>query len=316
MNFFKSFILLIVLLFAWTYFVSNINFWPKLSEAEAEVENTQNKNIIPKHITRIEESVENEVNIDIKKEEEKEEKFLYGISDDWKYAEVFIKLNDDNEKISYIYDLEKWIQINDKEKQKEIKIRSLKYSKEKFFTKTVKLDNDLEIYAEEVQGDKKLNIKIKQAETKEEELILSIDKPKCSTGSLWFYSSSDMKGIILAYDDVNCNQEKENIKVIGQNILKPKLSRFYNFVAMSYYKERDYNNAVVYFKKAIWLDDKYALAYFNVACTFSLLKEENKALYNLKIAIELEPDNYKWRARQDNDFWYIKDSERFKKLVW
>lgn len=57
-----------------------------------------------------------------------------------------------------------------------------------------------------------------------------------------------------------------------------------------------------------------ARAYYNRACAYSLKNEKDKAISDLKMAIELNI-NYKFLAMDDRDFDNIRDSEEFKKLI-
>ncbi len=57
-----------------------------------------------------------------------------------------------------------------------------------------------------------------------------------------------------------------------------------------------------------------ATAYYNRACAYSLKNDKDKAIEDLKKAIELNMD-FKFLAMDDRDFDNIRDSDEFKKLI-
>jgi hypothetical protein len=54
---------------------------------------------------------------------------------------------------------------------------------------------------------------------------------------------------------------------------------------------------------------------FNQACTHALQEKKDAALAALQKSIELEPETYKLKAREDRDLDFLRGEEPFKKLV-
>lgn len=76
-----------------------------------------------------------------------------------------------------------------------------------------------------------------------------------------------------------------------------------------------YQEAIVCYNRAIELEPKNAGAYFNIACSYSLLNDIEKSFEFLKKAIDMDI-NYKEVAKTENDFNNIRNDERFRKLVY
>jgi len=67
-------------------------------------------------------------------------------------------------------------------------------------------------------------------------------------------------------------------------------------------------------EKSIELDPSFPDPYYNLSCTYSLMKEVQPAITNLKKAIGLNP-HFKEQAKTDPDFKNIKDEDEFKGLL-
>jgi len=56
------------------------------------------------------------------------------------------------------------------------------------------------------------------------------------------------------------------------------------------------------------------LAYYNVACTYALLKDEHKSLDNLEAAISKGRHHKEWLSH-DTDFDFLRDTDRYRWIV-
>ena len=84
---------------------------------------------------------------------------------------------------------------------------------------------------------------------------------------------------------------------------------------MHYHNEKSYTQALEYFEKAINADSKYSQAYYNKACTHSLLSQKDKAIADLKKAMEFDAEEFKEKAKKDSDFDVIRGDEEFVELL-
>ncbi len=75
-----------------------------------------------------------------------------------------------------------------------------------------------------------------------------------------------------------------------------------------------YDEALKIFDKAIELNPKNAEAWYSKACTYSLMRNKEKALEYLSKAIKLDIE-YKKEAKKDKDFKDFWDDEDFKNIV-
>ncbi|KAM3096539.1 tetratricopeptide repeat protein [Phormidesmis sp. 146-12] len=74
--------------------------------------------------------------------------------------------------------------------------------------------------------------------------------------------------------------------------------------------------AILSCEKAIEIKPNYARAWYNKACYLSLQNEVELAVESLKEATKLTPDGkYRTMAQTDSDFDFIRNDERFKKLL-
>jgi tetratricopeptide (TPR) repeat protein len=115
------------------------------------------------------------------------------------------------------------------------------------------------------------------------------------------YGHNQMQGLLML---TWWNWEAEKIfevTPVSKSLFDHKLSRLYNNVAMHYYDQQDYDSAISYFQKALEIDPSYAQAYFNQACTYALLGEQDKGVKALNKAIKLESGKFIEKAKNDND---------------
>lgn len=75
-----------------------------------------------------------------------------------------------------------------------------------------------------------------------------------------------------------------------------------------------FDEAIEVLNEIIEANPNDARAYYNRACAYSLKNEQDKAIYDLKKAIELNID-YKFMAMDDKDFDNIRENQEFKKLL-
>jgi len=68
------------------------------------------------------------------------------------------------------------------------------------------------------------------------------------------------------------------------------------------------------FEQILKIDKTYTTAYYNIACSYSLLNKKQKALEFLKKAVSLNKE-FKGLATKDTDFDNIKNEAEFKKLT-
>ncbi len=74
------------------------------------------------------------------------------------------------------------------------------------------------------------------------------------------------------------------------------------------------DEAISMYDEILMINPNDARAYYNRACAYSLKNKKDKAIDDLKRAIELNID-YKFLAMDDRDFDNIRDSDEFKKLI-
>ena len=75
-----------------------------------------------------------------------------------------------------------------------------------------------------------------------------------------------------------------------------------------------HEEAIMKYMKSVELKPDYMQAWYNIACSYSLLNKKVEALQNLKKAIELDSIN-KEKAKKDEDFKNLWEDEDFKRLV-
>ncbi len=85
------------------------------------------------------------------------------------------------------------------------------------------------------------------------------------------------------------NQIKSLKKTIEQH---PKEINFYIDLANCYKKNKEYKHALIYFKKAIKLDNKCSICYYNIADIYNKLHKLELRIFYLQKAISICPDFY------------------------
>ena len=69
-------------------------------------------------------------------------------------------------------------------------------------------------------------------------------------------------------------------------VRKPKRNNPFKASGVSKFKDYDYNGAIEDFKKALDIDSEDIAVQFNIACTYSLTEEKDKAFYHLSEAVK------------------------------
>jgi Tfp pilus assembly protein PilF len=84
---------------------------------------------------------------------------------------------------------------------------------------------------------------------------------------------------------------------------------------LEYQTDGDYTNALSCLDKALEIDPKNALAWYNKACHKVKKGDIDNGLVDLKRAIEFDKEQYIKMAKEDSDFESIKNDGRFKALI-
>lgn len=96
--------------------------------------------------------------------------------------------------------------------------------------------------------------------------------------------------------------------------LDPDRSDYYNGLGLTYYRQKNYHQALKLFSAAGEVDPNDATARYNEACALALLQRSDEAVASLAEALTLDPRLAK-SARSDTDFAGIKTNGRFRELV-
>jgi tetratricopeptide (TPR) repeat protein len=124
------------------------------------------------------------------------------------------------------------------------------------------------------------------------------------------YKAFNIKGIAIAFSDDFENGMKNIDKSIELND-SYWYSRFNKALAYSYNK--DFENGIIWYDKSLELND-YCWSYYGKAAIYGQLNDVDKAVENLKSAIDLN-ESVKNNAKYEKDFNLIKDEESFKDLL-
>ena len=133
----------------------------------------------------------------------------------------------------------------------------------------------------------------------------AIEKKQNSVG-LWHN-----KGMVL----LELERWEEALEAFNKAIeIKPGVSHSLTNKALALQKLGRLNEALKIHNKAIEINSKDYRAWYNIAMFYSIKKEKELVIENLKKAIELY-SNYKELAKTNEDFKWLWDDEDFKKLV-
>ena len=135
-----------------------------------------------------------------------------------------------------------------------------------------------------------------------------------------FFDEKYVKAGIL----VDNNHFKEALSLYNQ-ILKDnseisnyEISRIFNNIGFCYYKLNDFKNALIFYKKALEIDNNYVICLNNIASVLMTQKEYNQAsLYlakayqlddmNIKVVFNLFVANYSLN-KKENSLYYLKQA--------
>ena len=106
------------------------------------------------------------------------------------------------------------------------------------------------------------------------------------------------------------------------SIKSPSLEEFYHLRdaedyfhrGFVYYRMGEYKTAINDYNRAIALKSDYPDVYYNLACVYSILKDEEKACNFLSSAIKKGFSDISY-MRQDPDLFNIRQKECFKRLL-
>lgn len=120
-------------------------------------------------------------------------------------------------------------------------------------------------------------------------------------------------GILLGKDETRLQDaEKSYVKAIELN---PNYTKAYNNLGVLILRDKSrYSEAEENYLKAIKIDPNHVNAYYNLACLNSLRKNREETFKYLKKAIEMNSENKSF-AKNDADFNFIRDDERFWEIV-
>ena len=102
---------------------------------------------------------------------------------------------------------------------------------------------------------------------------------------------------------------------INQNWSSRSILDAYNNRGIAKSELGNNQGAIADYNEAIRLNPKFASAYYNKACAYSLQNNLELALSNLQKAIQLSPERYRQLAKTDKDFSNIRREARFQKLL-
>jgi tetratricopeptide (TPR) repeat protein len=83
---------------------------------------------------------------------------------------------------------------------------------------------------------------------------------------------------------------------------------------VGYRNKGQYDQVISDYNKAIEINPKYALAYYNMGCIYSFQNNFSKALKYLELAFQNGYDNFDW-IHKDTDWDNIRSSKEFKVLI-
>jgi TolB-like protein/tRNA A-37 threonylcarbamoyl transferase component Bud32/cytochrome c-type biogenesis protein CcmH/NrfG len=132
--------------------------------------------------------------------------------------------------------------------------------------------------------------------------------------------SFDIQSMLsLAYANAGKQAEslaarRRALKLIEERLeLNPDDPRAWSLAGSNYASLDERERAEEAASRALAIDDD-ALTYYNVACTYALLKDEDKALDNLQAAIGKGWHHKEWLSH-DTDLQFVRDSDRYRRIV-
>ena len=206
-----------------------------------------------------------------------------------------------------------------KAKENALKIIELDPSKEVYFSGDKMLDiYDLEMRRKMVKqsiDDAKKAMNDYKSSTSKTVAAIKLAEAFAKLDKAWFYSSKiekedkDLNDTILSRISVVYSLMKE----------KPELSelaRKYMVQANTATENKNYNDALKLFNKAISIAPYYPLAYYNRSLVKELLEKYDDAIIDMKKYIELYPDASNIRSAQDKIYEWEGNVKNNKKYVF
>ncbi len=117
----------------------------------------------------------------------------------------------------------------------------------------------------------------------------------------------------LIVKEINEPKDNKNIPIAEHNRSEEPAKKWFH-IGVDLASEADMDGALEAYKKALEIKRDYADAWFRRACIFSIKGEREKALFDLKKAIEIDNSN-KEEAKKEKDFKNLWSDKDFKKLV-
>lgn len=127
------------------------------------------------------------------------------------------------------------------------------------------------------------------------------------------YNNQDLISKLIEILEIE-DQEDQDIEI--DNFIRANNRYSLGYFAKGYISNNrgKYKKAINNYDKAIEIDPKYATAYYNKACAYSLQSQKQECLTNLEICIAIDT-SYKLMAKEDEDFKNLWSDEDFKKLT-
>lgn len=97
-------------------------------------------------------------------------------------------------------------------------------------------------------------------------------------------------------------------------LLEPNNDKSFTNLSSDYIRLGKIKEGLEFAEKAISINKKNEIAWFNKACASSILGDKKDAITALKTAIDLDPSRKK-KAKKDPDFHNLKDDPEFQKLI-
>lgn len=114
-------------------------------------------------------------------------------------------------------------------------------------------------------------------------------------------------------------EEKKREKYIPREVSKKEknAAKQYRLKGYKFYRNRDYDNAIVNFEKAIEIYPGYVQAIYDSACTYSLMGQEDMAIEYLQRLIDIgtrDALDKVYSSRVDKDFYSLRENPKFKRV--
>lgn len=204
--------------------------------------------------------------------------------------------------------------VKDQDELFVITIKQVKEIQKRVDTITKSLDKDGDELKEYLKEKKivvtKLGEETEETKNKLKELSKNIEQRE-EIGEELSAEDFNYKGIKYFKQGDYINAIKEWDKAIE---LKPDYLFALNNKGYALFKLEKYKEAIIYFDKLKKINPEYHSLWFNIACTYSLMKNKEEMLKNLKKAIELDK-KYKELAPKDKDFQEYWNDPDFIKLT-